>query len=135
MLTPYIYGPINIGIFSINAIINDFILSTPIVVSLCLTPYNNRVLNSIPYIKELFIYFFLIGNCLGGSSLKYSNSRLITSDTGRACSSLILSRNFFIDSVVLKAMYSDLFSFIAFIMLNIITLFIKENIIILCKTI
>lgn len=78
-----------------------------------LTPYCNRVSYNIPYIDSFITYFFLgIGSCFGGLSLKYSNNRLITSDTGRAYSSLILSRNFRIDSVVRNAINSDRFSFI-----------------------
>lgn len=80
---------------------------------LLFSTYCNRILYNIPYIGGFITYFFLgIGSCLGGLSLKYSNSRFITSETGRACSSLILSRNSRIDSVVRNANNSDRFSFI-----------------------
>ena len=79
----------------------------------CLTPYFYRVSYSIPYSKGFTAYLSLgIGSCFGGLSLKRSNNRFITSETGRACSSLILSRNFRIDSVVRNAINSDRFSFI-----------------------
>lgn len=77
------------------------------------TPYCNRVSYSIPYIGGFITYFFLgIGSCLGGLSLKYCNNRLITSETGLACSSPMSSRNFRIDSVVRNAINSERFSFI-----------------------
>lgn len=72
-------------------------------------------------------YFFLgIGSCLGGLSLKYCNSRLITSETGLACSSPIISRNLRIDSVVRNAINSDRFSFINRLQCN--TLYLDNKI-------
>lgn len=82
------------------------------------------------FIRVIIIidYFFLgIGSCFGGLSLKYSNSRFITSETGRACSSLILSRNFLIESVVRNANNSDLFSFIICLQCITISLDNKEK--------
>lgn len=78
-----------------------------------LTPYCSRVSYSIPYIGVFITYFFLgIGSCFGGLSLKYSNSKFITSETGLACSSPSLSRKSRILGVVRNAINSDRFSFI-----------------------
>lgn len=75
--------------------------------------YCNRIPYNIPYIEGFITYFSLgIGSCFGGLSLKCCKSRFITSETGLACSSLILSRNFLIESVVRNANNSDRFSFI-----------------------
>ena len=99
----------------------------------CLTPYYSRVSYNIPYIGGFIAYLSLgIGSCFGGLSLNYFNNKFITSETGRACSSPILSRNFLIDSVVRKATNSERFSFISFTMLNILCLFIKYNNVKLC---
>lgn len=68
-----------------------------------------------------------IGRCFGGFFLKYSNNKFITSETGRACFSLIPSRNLCISSVVLIPMNFVRFCFISFTMLNNIILECNEN--------
>lgn len=89
--------------------------------------YWNRIPYNIPYIGGCTAYFFLgIGSCLGGLSLKYCNSRFITSETGLACSSPILSRNLRIDSVVRNAINSERFSFINRLQCN--TLYLDNKI-------
>lgn len=59
-----------------------------------------------------YYFFFGIGSCLGGLSLKYSNKSLIIYETERSFSFASLSRKVFISSVIRKLKDTDFTSFI-----------------------
>jgi len=87
------------------------------------------------FLRLLTYYLLGIGRCFGGFFLKYSNNKFITSETGRACFSLIPSRNLCISSVVLIPINFVRFCFMSFTMLNNIILKCNENNAKLYKTI